>query len=254
MWLDGFFLWFPFTTLSVVAVIFLYRRLWRQLPFFALYLASALLIGAVRRISARFGEWPHFYTYWISDLAGSAFVFLAMYEIFLRRLFAKFHQTRLYRRAFPILAVLILVLTVLTALQAHDQGAAFLMASRGFDFARTALLVFFIALMLFMGRQWTRYNLGVTLGFAIQAAAAMINSAVRARTHYQASVLDLYEVVAYNLCCLIWLITFWKPEKRTQFLPPDKVDTEVLHQARVWESLLKKWLTPGKRVSTKDQS
>jgi hypothetical protein len=239
-------LWFPFVALSAVAVVFLRRRLWRELPFFMLYLVSALLIGGVRQFAAHLGGWLHFYTYWISESAGLVVVFLAMYEVFLRRLFAGFQQNRFYRRIFPVVAVLVLALTVLTALQAHDKGAAFLMASRGLDFARTAFLVFFIALMIFMGREWNRYDLGVTLGFAIQAAVALLTAAVRTQVHYQVTVMDSVAGISYDLSCLIWLITFWKREKRTQFLPADKLDPEMLRQARDWESVLKKWLTPTK--------
>jgi hypothetical protein len=238
--------WLPVGELSMVAAIFFWRRLWRDLPFFFLYLAFALLVGVVRYLSSPFGEWPVFYTYWISDLIASLVVFLAMYEVFLRRLFAKSNKNPFYKRFFPLVAVVILVLAVLTAVQAPDKGAAFSMASRAFDFIRTAVLVFFMGLMVLMGRGWSRYDLGITLGFAIQAAVALANAAVRASTHYQATALNSAEIVAYDLSCLIWLITFWKPEKRTQFITPEQLDPEMLQQARSWETQLKAWLAPGK--------
>jgi hypothetical protein len=238
--------WLPVGAVSMVAAIFLWRRLWRDLPFFFLYLAFGLLVGIVRYLSSPFGEWSVFYTYWISDLVASLVVFLAMYEVFLRRLFARSNKNRFYNRFFPLVAVVVLILAVLTAAQAPDKGAAFSMASRAFDFIRTAVLVFFIGLMLLMGREWTRYDLGITLGFAIQAAVALANSAVRARMHYVPTIMDTVEIVAYDLSCLIWLITFWKPEKRTKFITPEQLDPEMLHQARSWETQLKDWLTPGK--------
>jgi hypothetical protein len=238
--------WSPFVALGLTGMFFVWRRLWRILPFFFVYLLFALLVGVIRYVALRSGRAPYFYTYWVSDLVASVVVFLPVYEVFLRRLFAGFHKTRFYRSIFPLAAIVILILAVITALQAHDKGAAFQTASRVFDFMRTAVLAFFIGLMLLMGRDWTRYDLGITLGFAIQAAVALANSAVRAGLHYTPPILGTIDIIAYNLSCLIWLITFWKPEKRTEFLSSEQLDPEMLHQARSWETQLKDWLTPGK--------
>src|SRR5215472_6845095 len=177
-WLLFFLRWFPLLVVSLLVAIFLWRRAWREVPFFFVYLASALLIGIVRYAALLLSRRSYFYTYWISDLIISIVAFLPMYEVFLRQLFAGFSKNRFYRNVFPLVAAAVLVLGVLTALQARDKGAAFQMASRAFDFMRTSVLVFFIGLMLFMGRYWTRYDLGITLGFAIQAAVALTAAAV----------------------------------------------------------------------------
>jgi hypothetical protein len=245
-WLWFCFRWFPILAVSLLALMFLWRRLWRELPFFFLYVASALLVGLVRYGGFLLGRRANFYTYWISDLAMSVIAFLPMYEVFLRRLFEGFHKNRFYRNIFPLVATTALLLAVLTAWQAQDKGAAFQMASRGFDFMRTFVLVFFIGLMLFMGRNWSRNELGITLGFAIQAAVALVTAAARARAHYQPTLFDVAERIAYDFSCLIWLVTFWKPEKRTQFVSAEQLDPEMLHQARSWETQLKGWLIPGK--------
>jgi hypothetical protein len=141
----------------------------------------------------------------------------------------------------------ILVLTIITALQAPDKRAAFLMASRGFDFVRTSVLVFFVALMTVMGREWTRYDFGIALGFGLQAAVALLNAAVRTQVQYKPTFLGTLEVVAYDAACIIWLITFWKPEK--SFIPTlsDQLPPEALHKARKWEDALKDFISHDKR-------
>ncbi len=230
----------------LVSAIFLWRRTYRQLPFFFVYILSAWIIGIVRYAAFKLGARPYFYTYWISELAAAVTVSLALYEVFLRRLFMRFYKVRFYRNLFPAIAVVILLLTIITALQAPDRRAAFLMASRGFDFVRTSVLVFFVALMAVMGREWTRYDFGIALGFGLQAAVALVNAAVRTQVHYKPTILGTIEVIAYDASCLIWLITFWKPEK--PFIPPpaDRLTPETLHQARKVEETLKDFLTPGK--------
>jgi hypothetical protein len=250
MWLmrslSYFFLWFPVLALLVLFGFLVARRSYRELPYFSSYVLYALLLGTARYAAFYLSQRLFFYVYWISELAAVVIVSLALYEVFLRRLFSRFHKVRFYRGLFSIVAFSILVLTILTALEAPDKGKAFLMASRAYDFARTALLVFMVALMALMGRQWTRYDFGIALGFAIQAAVALLNAAVRTRLHYQPTSLDTVEAVSFSFSCLIWLITFWKPEAPKAALTANRLDPGMLNQARSWEPILKTWITPRK--------
>jgi hypothetical protein len=232
-------LWLPIAILILLSAILLRRRIYRELPFFFVYIVSAWTIGILRYAAFRLGPRPYFYTYWISELAAAVTVSLALYEVFLRRLFMRFYKVRFYRNLFPTIAVIILLLTIITALQAPDRRAAFLMASRGFDFVRTSVLVFFVALMAIMGREWHRYDFGIALGFGLQAAVALVNAAVRTQIHYKPTVLGTIEVVAYDVACLIWLITFWKAQKSTIPAADNTLTPEALQEAKKWEDAVK---------------
>lgn len=238
--------WLPVVAVAWLTAVFAWRRLWRELPLFFVYLLASLLFVATRYVGLFLGRKPYFYIFWTSDLVFSIVVFLPMYEVFMRRLFQGFHRVRFYRMFFPLAASVILLLTVLTAAQAQDKNAAFQAASRAFDFMRTAVLVFFIGLMTFMGRKWSRYDLGIALGFGIQAAVALADSAFQVRMHSTPSILFTAELVAYNLSCLIWLITFWKPENPADVLSGEQLDSDIVGQARAWETLLRNWLAPGR--------
>lgn len=224
-----------------------WRRAYRELPFFFLFAISALLIGVVRYVA--FTRWHnvYFYAYWITELAAAVLVALALYEIFLRRLFPSFQKVRFYRNLFPLAAVAIFLLTVITASRSSDKHAAFVTASHGADFVRTAILVFFVALMAFMGRQWRRYDFGIALGFGLQAAVALADTAVGFKFHNPPALLTNIDIIVYDITCLIWLITFLKPEKA---LVTDTADNrtaeDALRQARKWEEELKDF-TSGKR-------
>lgn len=240
--------WLPILVLMLVSALLLRRRTFRQLPLFFFYVLTAWLFGVLRFAAFKLGVKAYFYTYWISELAGAVTVSLALYEIFLHRLFKRFYSVRLYRNLFPLVAVLVLVVAIVTSLSAADKRAAFLTASHGFDFARTALLVFFVALMALMGREWSRYDFGVALGFGLQAAIALLNAAVRARAQ-KPTFMGVVEIISFNIACLIWLITFWKPEhKRVPTSADERSSAETLHQARKWEEILKDFITPGKRM------
>ena len=246
-WLVFFLTWFPVLALLTLAGKFLSRRLYRDLPFFFLYIISASLIGILRYAAVHAGRRTYFYSFWISDLSISVIFLLAFYEVFLRRLFPRFYKVKFYRNLFPAVAVIILLATIVTALQAPDKGAAFRMASRGFDFMRTAVLTFLMLLMVLMGRNWTKYDFGISLGFGIQAAIALINSAVRTWLHHASKTFDNLEFIAYNIACLIWLITFWRPEEPRVPAQTGQFPPEALREAQKYETVLKDFLTPGKR-------
>lgn len=148
---------------------------------------------------------------------------------------------------FPAMAGLVLLLTIVVVLESSNQSKGFQVASSAFDFVRTAFLVFFMFLMLLMGRRWGRYDLGITLGFGIQAAAALANAAVRSRLGHRSTFFDNAEIVTFEIACVIWLITFLKPETSDRLRPAEPLDASVLPEARKWESVLKDWLTPGKK-------
>lgn len=240
-------LWLPVLALVLVGWIMHKRRAYRELPFFFLLVISSLLIGVIRYVGSLLGHDVYFYAYWISELAAAVFVALAIYEVFLRRLFPRFYKVRFYRNLFPLVACVILVTTVISAARASDKHAAFMTASHSADFVRTAILVFFVALMVFMGRQWKRYDFGIALGFGLQAAAALADTAVGFKFHNPPALLTNIDVIVYDVTCLIWLITFWRPEKA---LVTDTVDNRIaedaLRQARTWKEELKGF-TSGKR-------
>jgi hypothetical protein len=246
--LPSFLFWFPVVVLFLVAILFIRHQIYRELPFFFLYAVSAPAVGLLRYATFRVSHSAYFYVYWIAELELAVAFSLAVYEVFLRRLFPRFHKVRLYRALFPAVAGIILLLTIIAALGSPNQHAAFQLASRVFDFLRTAFLVFFMFLMLLMGRQWNRYDLGITLGFGLQAAAALANAAVRGKLGHRSPVFDNAEIMAFEVACVIWLITFLKPEPSRALQPAESFDPSVLPHARKWEEVLKDWLTPGKRM------
>lgn len=244
-WLWEILTWLSLPVLAVVAGILVWRKLHREFPFFFWFLVITDIATMVR-FAAQFGSaWAYFYAYWISDLVVTIFSFLAIYELFARRLFPRFQRVRLYRYLFPTAASAIIFLAWLTALEAPDKRAAFLIESRVLDFILVAVLVFFVSLMLVMGREWTKYDFGIAFGFAINAAAFLATSAIWVRTNYRSTNFDQLPLIAYDVSCLLWLYCFWFGGKGLS-RPADRLDPNMLRQARTWETQLKNWLTPGK--------
>jgi hypothetical protein len=212
-WLWGILAWLSLPVLAAVAGILVWRKLHREFPFFFWYLVVTDIATGVRFIAQFQGQRTYFYAYWISDLVTTIFNILAVYDLFARRLFPRFHKIRLYRYLFPIAASGIIFMSWLTALEAPNKAAALAIEDRVLDFVLVAMLVFFVSLMMLMGRRWTKYDFGIAFGFGINSAAFLITSAMWVRTHYLPTSVDQLPLIAFDASCLIWLYCFWSGDK-----------------------------------------
>jgi hypothetical protein len=242
------FAWMAVPSLTFLVLIFLVRRLYRDFPFFFLFVVASAFIGAMRFIVFALGPSPlwYFYLYWCTDFALMVTCLLAIYELFVKRLFPNFLKVGFYRFLFPFAALIIAVLTFFTALQSPNPSASLLIAARTFYFLRTAAIVFFVALMLFMGRRWTRYEFGIALGIGIQASASLITEAMRTLWHYFTP-FDRVSVVVYDIGCLVWIVAFWRAADSGDGASVAGVNPQALKEARKWEGTLKDWLMPRRR-------
>jgi hypothetical protein len=238
--------WVGLPSLALLAIILIYRRWYREFPFFFLYVLSAGLVGIARlffleeaptRIYSR--------VYWVSDAALAAFSFLATYELFFKRLFSGFNKTRFYRFLFPAAAILVTsVVAGGSLIGGHISALA--LTTRIFVFLQAAILVFFVALMIMMGRRWSKQEFAIAFGFGLDVSTSSILLGILSHTAIRNELLTRIEVIAYDLACLIWLCCFWTPPKAQNTTPP-ALSTETLQEARKWEDSLKDFMSQGKR-------
>src|SRR5437016_3953689 len=128
-WFRQFLNWCSLPILVLLSFILNRRRLYRDLPLFFSYVAvtaSATFIRLIVYILTRpplqvLNPFSYSYIYWISSLLMSIFAVMAVYEIFIRRLFAGFYRVRFYRYLFPTVALAMILLALLTAILSPDQ-------------------------------------------------------------------------------------------------------------------------------------
>jgi hypothetical protein len=238
-WLWQVLDWFSFPVLAVVLGILISRRLYREYPFFFLYLLVTETATLVRFAVLLFIPHSYFYTYWISDVIIALLNVLAVYELFVRRIFPQFYRVSLYRYLFPALAALAVLFGGLAALNPKNLGVLAL-EDRILDAVVVGTLMFFGLLMLVIGRQWTRQDFGIAFGFAIWSAAFLISTTVWMRSHFEFFSAQI-PVIAYNIASLIWLYSFWSPEKTPG--TPQTITPELVSEARAWQSALKNWIS-----------
>jgi len=207
---------------------------------------GAELIGVARLLFARSLPGMYFQFYWASDTALAAFAFLATYELFFKRLFPGFYKTRVYRLLFPGMAILITIFVVITAL-AGRHSTALPTATRVYEFLRATVLLFFVGLMMLMGRNWSKQEFGIAFGFGLDVSTSLFLIGIWSHTSNRSAILGRLAVFAYDIACIIWLYCFWAvPKAQTDTTPP-ALSTEALDEAKKWEDSLKDFMSQGKR-------
>lgn len=236
--------WLSVPLLAALAGVLFWRKTFRDFPYFFYYVVAAETVTLTRLAVYYLSRGAYRYTYWISDVLLMLFSFLAAYELFLKRLFPRFHATRFYRHLFPFVAVLLSFLAAPIALQTNHLHTL-TVTLRVLDFLRVGILVFFAGLMLLMGRHWTRSELAIASGLAVQAAAMLAAFAIWTKDPRVQVLMSELAPTAYDTACIIWLIAFLRPENSAT-VSTIPVDREILQEARKWEAALRESVT-GKR-------
>jgi hypothetical protein len=176
----------------------------------------------------------------------AAFAFLATYELFFKRLFSGFNKTRFYRFLFPAAAILVTSVVAGGSLIGGHLSALAL-TTRIFVFLQAATLVFFVALMILMGRRWSKQEFAIAFGFGLDVSTSSILLGILSHSASRNELLNRIAVIAYDIACLIWLYCFWFAPKAQATVPPVPLSAEALQEARKWEDSLKDFMSQGKR-------
>ena len=240
--------WFSLPSLALLAWIFLSRGWRKEFPLFFLYVLATQLVGFTRLITFRAPPGLYRTVYFVSDTVLMVFAFLATYELFIKRLFPRSQKIRLFRYLFPSVAILIALLTVSSALYG-DHKEVLVVTARVYEVCQAAVLVFFVALMTLMGRQWNKQELGIACGFGLDVSTSLGTLAFWSHASHPGPLISRIPVIAYDLACIIWIYAFWKRQDSSGIHVEDgRINAQTLHQARKWEELVKDLLTPGKRI------
>ncbi len=238
--------WLALPSLALLVGILIYRKQQRQFPLFFFYVIAAELVGLTRLAASGAPVRVYSYVYWISDIILVLFSLLAAYELFVKRLFPNFYKVRFFRYLFPMIAILVNIVVVLIALYGNHKRLL-LLTARTVGFLRAAILVFFVALMAVMGRQWEKREFGIAAGFGLDVSTALAALAILSHFPSRSAMLNRLSVIAYDLACMIWLYCFWAPPKdQVPTLSPSR-STQALEEAKKWEGSLKDFMSQSKR-------
>jgi len=245
-WIWNLFGWAALPLLAVLAFIFLYRRRVAEFPIFFSYVLVTEAVGIARVFGSSAPQNVYFYIYWFSDIIYSLFALMATCELFIKHLFSGFYKIRFYRYLFMIAVVMTAFGSIIVAL---ISGHAQVLESTiyVYNLVRAAVLFFFVALMLVMGRQWNKLQFGIAAGFALDVAISLADLGIWSHTPSLNVLVGRISAIVYDLACLIWLYCFWTAPKPRAKPLSGTISTERLREAHKWEDALKDFLTLGKR-------
>jgi hypothetical protein len=237
--------WAALPIVAVLIIVFVYRRSIQEFPLFFSYLLATELVGVVRLAWFAAPFQTYYFVYWISDIVYTLFALMAAYELFFKRLFPGFYKVRFYRYIFLGAALCTTALAIAIALiSGHIR--VLLATVYVYSFVRAAVLFFFVALMLVMGRQWNKQEFAIAFGFGLDVSTSLAALGIWSHTPRATLLINRTSEVAYDVACLIWLYCFWTAPKASEPVPPS-LPPEALHEAKKWEESLKGFITPGKR-------
>lgn len=245
-WLNLLVDWLSLPSLAALAVILLYRRWYKEFPLFFAYVVVTQAVGLTRLLTFRASVDVYRDVYFVSDIILAVFAFLATYELFIKRLFPGSYRISFFRYLFPMVAIAIALVASFTAFHGAHKSVL-LVTARVYEVCRAAILMFFVGLMVFLGRQWSRQEFGIALGFALDVSTSLALIAFWSRPQRTDPVLSRVPVIAYDIACVLWLYCFWAAPKTPVNSSLAPFSSEALHQARKWEDTLKDFLTHDKR-------
>jgi hypothetical protein len=247
-WLWRIVDWGSTAIMAMVMGIFVWRKLYREFPFFFMFLLATEGASALRFFAIDRGPRTYFYTYWISDILLSGVNLLVAYELFALRLFPKFYKIRVYRYMFIAFVAIIALGAWLSAMESGNKYTTLVIQARVFDFTIVGTMAFLLLLMMVMGREWTQYEFAIASGFVVSNAGHLFASAVWARTHYRQGIIQEIAPITFDIACLFWLYCFWSKERVFNRRGTSNVQPEMVEQARKWQAVLKESILPKKRT------
>ncbi|HLJ30344.1 MAG TPA: hypothetical protein VKY85_26805 [Candidatus Angelobacter sp.] len=240
--------------LVILIFIFVRRGLYREFPFFFVYILYSPLATARAFIHR---PMLHFVCYWITEAIYGILALLVMREVF-RRLFAL--PSASFRWFRWLLSLTVLALLIVTLWETfyhplrHGRIPRWVSGIYWFDVGVHALegtiLLLVLALTTVFPVAWRQYEFSILTGFGISASVTMVADLLRFQFGSNYETFFRYgPPIAYIAATLIWLQAFFRPPKTTR--PQMDLDEllEVVRRSRELMEKLLKALGLNRRVA-----
>lgn len=234
--LDLFYWVAGFVGHSILLLVLLVRRRFREFPVFTLWIASNLLRTAALFFVAAFGNSAlYYYAYWSMAAIDTILQAGVIYEMYSRTFRPVGKWAEDIRGALLWLLILSVVLAaLLTALSAPRAKLWVESATiRGNLFSSLWMSELFIAMIVIaakVGLPWKAHVVPISLGlgayslFGVAIAAGNSYFGLE-ESHHIFTLLAHYRMTIYLVCLLGWILTLWKDSP-----PPEAMSEELSRQ------------------------
>jgi hypothetical protein len=198
-------------------VLLFFRKSYRLFPVFFLYVGFSVISSVVLGLLAHNRiVFPR--AYWISEFLYVVLTFLVLQEAF-RSVFRNFYTFLWYRLLFPVIGLLLIVLSVLKTTISpptdHNQLTSTLISLEiAVGFLQFGIFCAFILLVSFFHMRWRQRAFGIVLGFGIAAAGSLV--AFLLRSEFGTNMDKVFRIVtplSYIIGVIVWLLTFLRGER-----------------------------------------
>ncbi len=231
-----------------LAGLLIWRRLYREFPFFFTYVCLSIVIPVIRvSVSGHYRLFVE--VFWATEVIYELLALLALHEIF-RRVFIAFFDWWWFWLFFPcsVLAISAIATVYHTAhLPGQANRVMSLIVSLGIavNLVQGTLFLLFFALVAFHRIRWRIYPFGIMVGFAAIAAGVLGGSWAISEFGTRFTMLWSYAPsVAYIFALSLWLLTFSRaPEPEPQWMleiTPQQMLEEIRQYTRFFEYFLRR--------------
>ncbi len=213
------FFWIAGAVLQLLlAATLMYRRAWRNFPFFVTYSVINLLHAAACLIF-RGNPVLYFYVYWVGEGFSTILGFLVVYEVF-KSIFLGHPALR--KLATTIFSVSLLILGVFAIMIlahegqtfAHNVSRSVIVVEEATRTIEAGLLIVLFSCAGAFGLHWRQSVFGIALGLGIFVSVELI--AVTLRSHISAAVNNEFAILraaAYTTSLFVWGTYMLLPER-----------------------------------------
>lgn len=230
-----YYLWIaPHLLLTIVLILIVQRKLYKQFPMFLLYTAFELvqfvILFAGDRGLANLSD-PHYRRVFVVGAGiSTALRFAVIFNICAHMLRDYPGLSEVGRSLFRWATVILLLIAATVAAStlgsvAEGQVALLSVMDRTASIMQCGLLLLLLVFSQYFALSWRKCAFGLTLGFGVFASVELATSAIRAQVGTAgADYLDLVVMATYHCCVLIWSLYLVVPERTgvrpTTVLPP----------------------------------
>jgi len=201
---------------TVLLILALRRRVFRQLPFFTAYLGLLVTSEVARWLAFEFtgiNSTISFGTYWTTQgilLLARAAVVYELCQVSLS-LYAG-----IWRLCRPFLIALAVILVagaeVSTGFSVHQLAATILTAERGLELTVVGILILGLAFCRYYRIGIQRHVAWIALGLGFYSAVQVANNSFLQDTVLaNFPIWEMLRLVSFNIATVFWLVAVWKP-------------------------------------------
>jgi hypothetical protein len=223
-------------------VMMIKRKLFRELPTFAVYTVFTILVAIGGIAVNRFGSQLHyFYFFWICNFVSVALGFAVIREVYASVLEPYQGLRHLANLMFSWSLVMLVTTAIFSGVASSDKDYLQITNSViGFEktvrFVQIGLILFLFFFAKALALSFKHYTFGIALGFGVFAGVNLIIYGVRSQVGPVAQVtVATLTPIAFFLATLIWAVYLLKPA-------PTRLTVAKLHLKRVeeWDQALQR--------------